>query len=484
VVIADDSPLVVRAIEQMLTEAGFEVSVARDGLSAIEQVLEAEPQLVVLDVAMPRMSGYQACRLLKTDARTREIPVVILTTRDQAGDRFWGLQTGADYYLTKDENPTHLLSLVKRVLDGCPVPPRTARGAGQNSVDILSRVNDLLDRKLYEATILTELGRAARVEEFDRTFVSVMTVVNRVVDFTVGSLAFVESGEVHLLYLLQRPAATAAVRAFRSSQLEALRRAGVATERLVERSMGPVGDAAEEAELPSFASFPVTSGDRQKGMLCLGGQAGMRIERDSEGFLSEVANLAHVVTENSRLFERVRDLSLRDGLTGLFNHRHTMELVAQELSRVDRYQGVVSLLMVDLDHFKRINDEHGHQAGDVALKEVARLIQDSLRNVDIVGRYGGEEFLAILPGTQEDAALRTAERLRASIEKLPIHLPSESDAIHVTASFGVATCRGGNPASASELIRRADTALYEAKQQGRNRVLCREAPGPEPTERG
>ena len=176
VLIADDSPLVLRMIEKMLTGAGYDVITARDGLEAIEKAVLEDVRLIILDVMMPRMNGYQACRLLKTDSATRDLPVVILTSRDQAGDRFWGLETGADYYITKDSEPHRILDLVQNIL-GADTPSARARPAdGQRSnIDILSRVNELLDRKLYEATILSEIGRVARnLVHFDETFTSVM----------------------------------------------------------------------------------------------------------------------------------------------------------------------------------------------------------------------------------------------------------------------------------------------------------------------
>ena len=137
---------------------------------------------------MPRMNGYQACRLLKTEPSTRDLPVVILTSRDQAGDRFWGLETGADYYVTKDAEPQRILELVHEHPAArarrTRAPPR---GRQRSSVDILTRVNELLDRKLYEATILSEIGRVARsLVRFDETFTSVMALVARVVDFSLG----------------------------------------------------------------------------------------------------------------------------------------------------------------------------------------------------------------------------------------------------------------------------------------------------------
>src|ERR1700704_5256685 len=168
VLVADDSPLVLRMIEKMLAAAGYSVVTARDGLEAIEKAMTEGVDLVILDVMMPRMTGYQACRLLKTEPTTKSVPVVILTSKDQAGDRFWGLETGADYYITKDSEPQRILDLVKNILAGDSARPRPPVEARSTDVDILSRVNDLLDRKLYEATILSEIGRVARsLVQFD-----------------------------------------------------------------------------------------------------------------------------------------------------------------------------------------------------------------------------------------------------------------------------------------------------------------------------
>src|SRR4029453_10409412 len=115
VLVADDSPLVLRMLEKMLEGAGFSVVTARDGLEAIEKAVAEDVALVILDVMMPRMNGYQACRLLKTEPATKDLPVVILTSKDQAADRFWGLETGADYYITKDAEPKKILELVKKI---------------------------------------------------------------------------------------------------------------------------------------------------------------------------------------------------------------------------------------------------------------------------------------------------------------------------------------------------------------------------------
>lgn len=476
VLIADDSPLVLRMIEKLLTGAGFETVLARDGLEAVEKAFLAPVDLVVLDVSMPRMNGYQACRLLKSEAATRHVPVVILTTKDQAGDRFWGAETGADYYLTKDAEPQRVLELVRNVLADEsrrrrpePEPARAQMG----SADVLSRVNELLDRRLYEATILSEMGRIARgVGDLDQTFLSVMALVSRVTDFTLGALALVEGDQLELLIAVQRPASDAVVAEAKSRLLESVARewkgrsAPSVRARLFTPKSGATGP--QETALSGFAAFPIRTGSQLSGLLGLAGRALVRLSDETGRFLEKVANQAYIVTENSRLVQRLEQLADHDGLTELPNHRHTLELLRRECERVGRYAGGVSVLMLDIDHFKDVNEIHGHLAGDTVLREVARLLAAGVRAVDVVGRYGGEEFLAILPQTEIEDARRLAERLRQAVASHGV--AAEAGEVRVTLSIGAARYPAEGIASADELVRAAESALQRARQAGRNSV--------------
>jgi diguanylate cyclase (GGDEF)-like protein len=475
VLIADDSPLVLRMIEKMLAGAGYDVVTAKDGLEAIEKAVAEDVGLVILDVMMPRMNGYQACRLLKSEVVTKDLPVVILTSKDQAGDRFWGLETGADYYITKDSEPHRILDLVKNILADEAPERAQAREGQRTSVDILSRVNELLDRKLYEATILSEIGRVARsIVQFDETFTSVMALVARVVDFTIGSVAFVEEEDLNVVLMHHRKASPVVIEENKKRLLELIleHREGANFARIHARLFAPASgpSGAEETTLRGFASFPIVTGDRLVGLLALAGKHVALMNKETEAFLGAVANQAFIVMENSRLFERVRNMSIRDSLTDLFNHRHSIELLNHEFHRMGRYQEEgVSVLMIDIDHFKDINDEHGHLVGDTVLREVARMLTDTVRTVDSVGRYGGEEFLAVLPHTLRADALKTGERIRKRIEEHAFWTGEKE--LTVTISVGVASFPSEGVDSPSALLREADVALYRAKEAGRNRVM-------------
>jgi two-component system cell cycle response regulator len=473
ILVADDSPLVAKKLPKMMADAGFGVVEARDGLEAVQKAMTEEVDLVILDVTRPPLNGSQACRVLKSEPATRDLPVVILTTRDQAGNRFGEIETGADHYLTRDSPPQALVELVERVLSGVVRPRRPARpAAGATPVDLLSRVNDLLDRKLYEATILSEIGRVARsLVQPEETFAEVMGLVGRVVDFTVGGMAFLEVDTLEMVMHLARPAAPAVVEEAKTRLQEAATRDhGGPFTNVRTRVVGPpTGSAgAAEAALGAFACFPVVTHQAVAGILALAGGAVARLEPDTERFLGTVANLAHIVVENSRLFERVRNLSMRDSLTDLYNHRHSIDLVSNEVQRVGRYQENFSVLMFGVDHLKDINDQHGHPAGDTVLRELAQLIRETLRAVDAVGRYGGEEFIAVLPHTAYDEARLTAERVRLKVASRSFRAGPAP--IPVTVSVGVATYPSAKVDSPNTLIREADLALYRAKQGGRNRV--------------
>jgi diguanylate cyclase (GGDEF)-like protein len=186
--------------------------------------------------------------------------------------------------------------------------------------------------------------------------------------------------------------------------------------------------------------------------------------------LTAAATQASIAIERARLFHQVQKLAITDELTGMNNRRHFFDLAQAEFARTERFARPLSLMMLDLDHFKRINDTFGHPIGDVVLQSVARLCLNNVRQIDIMGRYGGEEFILLLPETDSPSAVQAAERLRTLVERKDIETPKGS--LSVTISIGVATLTEGIK-SLEKLIDQADEALLQAKGEGRNRVIAR-----------
>lgn len=189
-----------------------------------------------------------------------------------------------------------------------------------------------------------------------------------------------------------------------------------------------------------------------------------------------VAKARELDLANHALLEKKKELeklSRTDGLTGLFNRRYFEERFTGEFERSRRYRSALSLLMLDVDDFKRLNDTRGHPFGDAVLRGVAELVRIALRDVDLIGRYGGEEFIAALPETSPREARTVAERLRHAIADFPFH-DSAAERVHVSASLGIATFPAPGIDRPEELVRAADDALYRAKTAGKNRVVVAE----------
>ena len=184
--------------------------------------------------------------------------------------------------------------------------------------------------------------------------------------------------------------------------------------------------------------------------------------------LEVLGNQAATSIANAKLYEEIERLAVTDGLTGLFNHRHFQETLAQEFNRLERFSEPISLLIIDIDHFKKINDTYGHPVGDAVLKKVSGIIRKTIRNIDIPARYGGEEFAVILLGTDTNGALKMAERLRKSIADAKFS--SEQNAFNVTVSIGIST-HAREMRKKEDLVEQADKALYHAKRTGRNRSV-------------
>lgn len=230
--------------------------------------------------------------------------------------------------------------------------------------------------------------------------------------------------------------------------------------------------------LRSVALLPLMRYGRLTGSLNLGSQQEARyIEGAAADFLQRLATVVAICLENATNHERLKRVGLTDSLTGVNNRRFFDQRLLEEVERARRSQEPLACLFMDVDHFKIVNDEHGHQTGDQVLRVVAGLIREQLRASDVLGRYGGEEFAALLVHAPDDAALEIAERIRAVIAAHPFKTMEEKD-LAITISIGVASLAGVDmdqkidmEGLALALVDRADQGVYLAKQEGRNRVV-------------
>lgn len=220
---------------------------------------------------------------------------------------------------------------------------------------------------------------------------------------------------------------------------------------------------------PFHETFPDVENEDQNVLGCVVIGRSMK-NPFNEGEVSLAKIICHESAKSmtaSLNFQKVKELAIRDGLTGLYNHRHFQEMLSYTIAHADRYSDNASLLLVDVDDLKIINDTYGHQAGDSVLSSIGNLLSESLRNVDIPARYGGDEFAVVLPGTNKTGSLAVAEKIRSRLKRIP--LKSGGEEIEVSLSAGISTYPG-SAADKESLIEKADRALYESKNQGKNKI--------------
>ncbi len=467
ILVVDDSDLARTLLGRVLSRAGFEVLEAHDGVEGAIIALSTLPHAVVTDLEMPKMDGYQLVRLLKNDPAARQIPVLILTGNSAVSSRFWGLRTGAEAYMTKDR-PEDVATAIARLALPADFPFPATDSAPQGPLDILARVAKRLDLSLFEATVVgTLLERGIATGELRDTSAAVLGLVGEILDASLMAVALSDAQET-MLHVVTRGAAVPSLSAeIESTLLTDLGGGGtVGAQVTVENLPGDAGRGLDFAQRVVFR-LPVREATA---MLVLVPRDRDEFERTSRPLLQAMVNPLALILDNARLADRLRQQSCRDSLTGLHNRRAILEILEHELDRSRRYQQSLAIVLCDLDHFKLINDSHGHLTGDMALRVASRTFVDTLRAADAIGRYGGEEFLAVLPHTELEAAQRTAERLRESLADRVVET-SGGATLRITASFGLASFAEIPPdAPVEQLIDLADARLYEAKAAGRNRV--------------
>jgi two-component system cell cycle response regulator len=440
VLVVDDVPANLRLLEAKLRAEYFEVALAASGPEALALSTAWAPDIILLDIMMPGMDGYEVCRRLKAQPTTAHIPVVMVTALTEQAERVRGLQAGADDFISKPVDTALLfarlraLLRVKQVLDAWRIRGETARDMGFDP-------SDIPDDGFVGARLLLAGGLAAEAEAVGAALAADGIVLDHAPDEAAAWERLQD--EIHDLALLSLPLAGG----------DALRLASRMRARTESRDMPLVLLAAEDQRQAVLRAFDLGASDHVMRPV------------DPPELRARVRNQLRRRRYQDLLREsldRSLELAVTDALTGLRNRRY----VRRHLDGLLRGGASVAVLLLDVDRFKPLNDRHGHAAGDTALKAVADTLREHLRAVDVVARYGGEEFMVVMAGAGDEEAAAVAERLRAAIADRPIAVPGL--VLTLTVSIGTAITRG--PESADRLVAAADAALYRAKESGRNRV--------------
>jgi two-component system cell cycle response regulator len=448
-------------LAERLRLQGFLVIESGDGAEGAVRALEEPPSAVVADLTMPSISGVQLCRLLRSEAGTANVTVVL---RGPEGRRnhFWAEQAGASAYVIKGRMGELVRALRRGIERAQAEDGDFFVVSSTEGLDVRERIATHLDAALFESVIAAEVRRLGTSESFDRLVDLLSQFVSQVTTY-------------RWMSVLRTAPPRFGIHVNPTRRDHAIEEARVA---LAFDAAVPIvhvedEDAATDEEGPPPVVFPIHFGEQTLGYFALAPCAPAHAK--DPVLARTIAQELGGALRMASLVEESRRMATTDSLTGLLNRRALLELASQELRRATRYHDALAVILLDIDHFKHINDDRGHASGDAVLAAVARLLGSAVRSCDIIARWGGEEFVVTLPSTSLAGARDLAERLRKTLESANI-LDTDGDRVPVTASFGVAAL--GKDDTLEQLVDRADRAMYTAKSAGRNRVHICELPAP------
>jgi two-component system cell cycle response regulator len=468
IILIDDSPSARTVIGKRLRDHGWDVMEAPDATTGAELAMRTPPDAVVTDLWMPGISGLQLCRLLRAEPGTSTIPVILLTGSDDRRTRFWAKRAGAAAYVTKTESD-RLVAILDEIARSTPPTvssPSIPVPSARPTRSVHERLSQLLDAALYESTIAGEARALALHDSLETVFTELTRLTSDVVSYRWLALATAQSQR--LLLHAAKGARTLSEREARDAvglrEPPEERRKSVAPRELFLVEDGrPLGGEGATPPLVTGVRF----GDATLGTLAIApNRRGASI--DDRRLLAIVSAELGGPLRMVSLISEARRLASTDSLTGLMNRRAFLEAIAAEAKKSDKNMFPWSLLLLDVDHFKRVNDRWGHDAGDAVLRGVAGVLARIARKTDFVARWGGEEFVIALVATADAGARVAGERVRRAIAEARYALPS-GGMLGATASIGLASALAPEW-NLDELIARADRAMYNAKNRGRNRV--------------
>jgi len=448
VLVVDDLIPNVKLLEARLTAEYFDVVTATNGFEALRICERGECDLVLLDVMMPGMDGFEVCRKLKANPDTLHLPVIMVTALDQTSDRVKGLDAGADDFLTKPIDEIALIARVRSLarlkasVDELRARAETSAALGVTGA-IAHKLDDGIggkilvvdDRVNSSEKIVAALRDLYDVEVEPDPAEALFRAADTPYDLVMVSLGLAEYDGLRLCSQLRSVERTRHTPTLMLADLEDRAR--------VLRGL--------DLGVSDYLVRPI-----DKNEIIARVRTQVRRKRYADSLRSNV--------------KAAMEMAVVDPLTGLNNRRYLQTHLAALMEQTAQKGRALSAMILDIDHFKRVNDTHGHDVGDEILKGFAARVRRVVRGADLLCRFGGEEFVIVMPETELSVSKRVAERVRASVAAAPFPIRGGADALGVTVSIGVAESHGGEPCEA--LFKRADQALYLSKSSGRNRVTA------------
>lgn len=452
ILIVDDVPTNVKLLEAQLLAEYFEVLSASNGADAIALCEDGKADIMLLDVMMPDMDGFEVCRRLKGDPATAHIPIVMITALDQASDRVRGLEAGADDFLTRPVNELQLMTRVrslvrlKMLTDELSLRAATARDIGLE--EMLAR-REQLDDTQPKVLLIDECAETGRLVS---DLIAEAVQLDIAADPREGFFKAADGGYECILLSTG------------FAELDPLR----------------LCSQLRSLDRTRFVPIILLTDEGKEDLIVRGLDIGINDYLVRPLNAQELTARLRTQVRRKRYNDHLRqsvtqtiEMAVTDPLTGLYNRRyldsHLQTLVDRALAR----RRPLSVMITDIDRFKSVNDTLGHDGGDEVLREFARRLRKNVRGMDLACRFGGEEFVIAMPDTDGTVARSVAERVREEIANTPFSVSNQS--LGVTVSVGVASLKADAEDSMQDLLKRADRALYEAKNSGRNRVVAKAA---------
>ncbi|MTJ10595.1 MULTISPECIES: diguanylate cyclase [unclassified Anabaena] len=409
ILIVDDLIQNIQVLGRTLETQGYSITYAMSGKEALQRLQAIQPDLILLDLLMPDMSGLEVCEQIKKNPAYYHIPILFLTASHEEEHLIEAFEKGAADYVTKPFRATELLARVQTHIQ-LKLQTRQLQQSENKLNTIVTYIKDGI--LIINESGVVKFANPAAAQMFDKQ-------LSDLIDHELGLPIVVE----------------------KVAEIDILRSNGI-----LGRAEITVADAEWLEQKVSIVAMRDVSERNQ-------------IEK----------KLRIALNKQKVLSQKLKKIANTDVLTGIANRRNILAILKKELQRTQRYHQNFSLLLIDIDHFKSINDTYGHPIGDQVLQEISQFLINYLRNADTVGRLGGEEFLVILPATKLQEAIEIAERLCHQIRNLDIEMIDQT--ARITVSIGVTTYQD-HDINDTTMLKRVDNALYKAKESGRDRVIA------------